>query len=368
MGQEDYRELASFLERFIRRFKMLKGAEGLCLTGICFLILVSLGFAIREIKGLFPYMPLVYSLLSAFLLVALGSWTFFRWGQRVSQEWAARYIEKKCPGLRNNLINSLQLYPQVAGEKPSQGISGSMVLALLRATRKQLQALRAEDFIPTERIRTEFRLLGMLFLPIFAAVLFNPSSVKDTFSLLAHPLKDLPPSQTSIDVRPKGVRLLRGSPVTIEATASGALPKSMELYLWYGRQGEHETIAMEDRGRGKFAARIPNVQKNLQYSAVAGSFSSPRFAIEAVDAPVVGNIKITLYPPNYTGLQTQNIEGGNVEGIKGSTIRLEASSSKEIAKARMVLDGGKEVPLKIEGKKLQGNLVLFQSEKYRIEV
>lgn len=368
MGQEDYRELSSFLERFVRRLKMLKGAEGLCLTGMCFLILLSLGFAIKEIQGLFPYLPLVYSLLTAALLVALGSWTLFRWSQRVSEEWAAHYIEKRCPHLRNNLINSLQLYPQVAGDKQSPGISSSMVLALLRATRKQLQSLRAEELIHTERIKTEFRLLGILFLPVFATVLLNPSSVKDTFSLLTHPLKDLPPSQTSIDVKPKGMRVLRGSPVAVEATASGAVPKSMELYLWYARQGEHEKVAMEARGGGKFAATIPNVQKSLEYSAAAGSFSSRRFAIEVVDPPVIGNIKITLYPPNYTGLQTQNIEGGNIEGIKGSTIRLEALSSKEMLKARMLLDGGREVPLKIEGKKLQGNLVLFQSEKYRIEV
>ncbi len=374
MGQEDYRELSSFLGRFVRRLKMLKGAEGLCLTGICFLILFSLGFAIKELKVFFPYVPLVYSLLAAALLLSLAGWSLFRWGQRISEEWAARYIEKRCPHLRNNLINSLQLYPQVAADKQAEGISNSMVLALLRATRKQIQSLNAEDLIHTGRIKTEFRLLGILFIPVFATVLFNPSSVRETFSLLTHPLRDLPPSQTFIDVKPKGIRLLRGSPVTIEATASGAMPKSMELNLWYGRQDkqdkqdEHEKVAMEARGGGKFSATIPNVQKSLRYSVAAGSFSSPRFSIEAVDPPVVGNVKITLYPPSYTGLPTHETEGGNVEGIKGSTVRLEALTSKDIVKARVVLDGGREAPLRIEGRKLQGNLVLFQSEKYRIEV
>ena len=62
------------------------------------------------------------------------------------------------------------------------------------------------------------------------------------------------------------------------------------------------------------------------------------------------------------------IPGGNVEGIKGSTLRIDALSTKEIVKAEIVMEDGKQLPLKIDGKKLQGNLVLFQSQQYRILV
>ncbi len=373
MGQEDYRQLSFFLERFVRRLKMLKGGEGLCLTGICLLLLFSLGLGIQEIKAIFPYAPMAYSLLTTALLLLLVGWTLFQCVRKVSKEWAALYIEKQCPHLRNNLINSLQLYPQVAEEKESRGISTSMVLALLRATRKQLQALRIEELINTKRIRGELRLLGILFIPVLAMVLFNPSTVGETFSLLIHPLKDLPPSHISIDMTPKGIRVARGSAVTIQATASGAIPKSMELILWSGEgngqeSGAKERLLMEGLGRGKFSATIQEVRKSLHYRAVAGPFSSPSYTIEAIDPPEIGNLKITLYPPDYTALPKQLFQGGNIEGIKGSTLRLEASSTKEIVKAKILLDGRREVPLKIEGRKLQGNLVLFQSQKYRILV
>ena len=373
MGQEDYRELSSFLGRFVRRLKMLKGAEGLCLTGICLLLLFSLGLGIQEIKAIFPYAPIAYSMLSAVLLVLLLGWTLFHWCQRVSQERAALYIEKKCPHLRNNLINSLQLYPQIADEKRPQEISTSMVLALLRATRKQLHSLPVEELINTQRIRAECRLLGILFIPVVAMVLLNPSSVGETFSLLIHPLKDLPPSHTSINVTPKGIRAVRGSSVTIQATASGAIPKSMELILWSGENEGQEGPAqekhlMEGLGAGKFSGTIQELQKSLRYRVVTGPFSSPSYTIEAIDPPEIGNLKITLYPPHYTGLPTQTFQGGNVEGLKGSTLRLEASITKEVAKAKILLDGGREVPLKIDGRRLQGNLVLFQAQRYQILV
>ena len=394
MGQEEYKELSSFLARFVRRLKMLKGAEGLCLTGICLLLLFSLGLAIQEIRAIFPYAPAVYSILTIALLLLLVGWTLFRWCQRIPQEWAALYIEKKHPHLKNNLINSLQLYPQIASEKHAGTISTSMVLALLRVTRRQLQALRVEELIDTQQVKAKSRLLGILTIPVLAMVLFNPSSVGETFGLLFNPLKNLPPSQTSIDVTPKGIRVARGSTVAIQAATSGAIPKSMELLLWSGAAEDQEKapperLPMEALGAGKFSATIQDLQKSFQYRAVAGAFSSAGYTIEAIDPPEIGNLKITLYPPHYTGLPTQTLLGGNVEGIRGATMRLEASSSKEVVKGKILFDEGstlpstssgpeliegrltskgREAPLKITGRTLQGNIVLLQSQRYQILV
>jgi hypothetical protein len=368
MGQEDYKELSSFLRHFVRRLKMLKGAEGFCLIGVSLLLLFSLGLGIEEIKTFFPYAPAVYSGLTVVLLALLIGWTLYQGCRRISQEGAALYIEKQCPHLKNNLINSLQLYPQVAEEKPSQEISTSMILALLRATRSQLRTLQVNQLINTQRLKTELRLLGLLFVPVLAVVLFNPSSVGKTFSLLTHPLKDLPPSQTFIEVAPKGTRVARGSEVTIRAATSGAIPKSLDLIVWPESQpgAPPEKLPMEEMGEGKFSARV-EAQKSLRYRVATGPFTSPSYSIEAIDLPEIANLKVTLYPPYYTKLPTLTLQGGNIDGLKGSTLRLEASSTKEVVKAKLLLDEGREIPFKIDGKKLQGNLVLFQSQRYRIQ-
>jgi len=368
MGQEEYSELASFLQRFIRRFRAVKGLEGLCLIGICLILLFSLGLAVREIKGFFPYAPALYCVLAAVLLILPLGWTLLQLWQRASEEWAALYIEKKCPHLRNNLINSLQLYPEIARENRPAEISASMVLALLRATRKQLHSLRAEELVNVAPVVAKGRLFAILLAPVLAVVLFNPSSVSDTFSLLAHPLKDIPPSQTVIDLTPKGIRVAYASGVTVQAVVSGAIPKFVELAVTSAEGGPEERLVMESLGQGKFAITLPNIKHSFHYRAVAGGFSSPNYLLEAVDPPEIGNLNATLYPPHYSGLPTQTIQGGNIDGLRGSTIRLEASTSKDVVKAKLMLDGAKEVPLKIDGKKLQGNLVLFQSQRYQIEV
>lgn len=372
MGQEDYQELSSFLKRFIRRFKLFQGIEGLCLTATCALLLFALGPGVKQLKDFVPYAPVIYSIVTAAVLLFLCGWTVIRLCRRFSHERAALYIEQKQPKLRNNLINSLQLYPQIAATKEAPGFSTSMVLVLLRTTRKQLAVLQLDQLIDTRRVQNSLRLLAALFIPVLAMVLFNPSWVGETFSLLTRPLDHLPPSKTAIEVNPKGLRVVRGSRVTIQASTSGAIPKSLDLIVWgsTNERGEptDEKVAMENLGEGKFTATLGRLEKTLRYRAATGGFSSPTYTAEAVDPPEVGNVQIIVYPPAYTGLGAVSLAGGNVEGIRGSTLRMEALSTKEAVKAEIVMDNGKQLPLKIDGKKLQGNLVLFQSQQYRILV
>ena len=373
MGQEEYQELSSFLRRFIRRLKLLQGLEGLCLTAICALLLFALGAGILEIKNLFPYAPLFYSILSGTVLVAVIGWSFCRFLRRLPHERAALYIEQKQPRLRNNLINSLQLYPQVAEPETNPGFSASMVMALLRATRNQVAALKIDELVDSRRAKSSLRLLALLLMPVTAMVLFNPAWVGGTLSMLTRPLDHLPPTRTTIDVEPKGLRVVRGAPVTIQASTAGAVPDSLELIIWSGtnERGDligAEKVPMEKLGAGKFSARIAHLEKSLRYRAVTGSFTSATYGAEAVDPPEIANVQLVLYPPAYTSLGSVSVSEGGIEGLKGSTVRLDAVTTKDVVKAEIVMEDGRKVPLKIDGRKLQANLVLFQSQSYRIMV
>jgi len=373
MGQEEYQELSSFLRRFIRRLKLLQGAEGLCLTAICTLLLFALGPGVVQLTNFFPYAPLVYSLLTALVLLAAVGWSLFRFLRRLSQERAALYIEQKQPKLRNNLINSLQLYPQVVRAENSQGFSAGMVLALLRATRKQIASLQVDELLDKRRLITSLRLLGFLVVPVSAMVLLDPAWVGGTISMLTRPLDHLPPTKTTVEIEPKGIRVVRGAPVAIQAATGGAIPASLDLITWTGtnERGEPigiEKIPMEKLGAGKFSARVTHLANTLRYRVATGPFSSPTYTAEAVDPPEIANVQLILYPPAYSGLGSVSVPEGSIEGLKGSTLRLDAVTTKDVVKAEIVMDDGKKIPLKIDGRKLQANLVLFQAQSYRILV
>jgi hypothetical protein len=166
---------------------------------------------------------------------------------------------------------------------------------------------------------------------------------------------------------------VRGAPVTIRAATAGAIPESLELVTWNGtnERGEligAESLPMENLGSGKFAAKIARLEKSLRYRAVAGSFTSATYGAEAVDPPEIANVQLVLYPPAYTSLGAVSVAQGSVEGLKGSMVRLDALTTKDVVKAEIVMEDGRKVPLKTDGRKLQANLVLFQSQSYRIMV
>ncbi|HSK29486.1 MAG TPA: hypothetical protein VLA17_05940, partial [Candidatus Limnocylindria bacterium] len=351
---------------------MIRGIEGLCLAAICALVLFALGPGVFQLKDFFPYAPIAYSVLTGTVLAAVLGLTLYRFLAGLSQEKAALYIEQKQPKLRNNLINSLQLYPQVVEAKNLPGFSASMVLALLHTTKRQVAGLKLDELIDTRRLKSSLRLLSLLFLPVAAMVLFNPAWVGGTIGMLTRPLDYLPPTETKIDVEPKGLRVVRGAPVTILAATAGAIPASLELTTW-GRTeslapADAEKTVMESLGEGKFSVKIARLEKTLRYRVASGSFSSEVYTAEAVDPPEIANVQLILYPPAYAGLGSVTVPEGNIEGLKGSTLRLDAVTTKDVVKAEIVMDDGKKIPLKIDGRKLQDNLVLFQAQSYRILV
>ena len=130
-----------------------------------------------------------------------------------------------------------------------------------------------------------------------------------------------------------------------------------------------EKIAMESLGAGKFTTKIARLEKTLRYRVATGQFTSPTYTAEAVDPPEIANVQLLLYPPAYTRTRLGGRTGGEYRGAQ----RLDPAARrrdapKTVVKAEIVMDDGKKVPFKIDGRKLQANLVLFQSQTYRIEV
>ena len=372
MHEEDYRPIDDFLQRFVNRLRRIQGLEALCLAGTALAVLAALGMGVDAVKELLPYAPLAFSLLSIATLLAVTGFTLLRFLRSRSLSWAARAIERQRPELRNNLINSLQLYPQLADPARPAGDSAPMILALIRQTREQVRGIQTEALVDTRPLRAKARLLALAAAPVLALTLWLPDFPGRTLAMVAHPLEHLPPADIFIHVLTGDVRLIRGSAISVEAVTSGARPDSVEMVFKPARSGEAaeapQAVAMDQAETGRYAAVLPEVTESLDYRVVTGPFQSAWYSITAVERPSVTALKVTLYPPHYTGLPDQTFTGGNVRGVKGSTLSFSATTNKSMAQAVIALDDGREVPLKITGDTAQGSVVLFRSQGYRIRL
>ena len=372
MHEEDYRPIDDFLQRFVNRLRRIQGLEALCLAGTALAVLAALGMGVDAVKELLPYAPLAFSLLTIATLLAVTGFTLLRFLRSRSLSWAARAIERQRPELRNNLINSLQLYPQLADPARPAGDSAPMILALIRQTREQVRGIQTEALVDTRPLRAKARLLALAAAPVLALTLWLPDFPGRTLAMVAHPLEHLPPADIFIHVVTGDVRLIRGSAISVEAITSGARPDSVEMVFKPARSGEAaeapQAVAMDQAETGRYAAVLPEVTESLDYRVVTGPFQSAWYSITAVERPSVTALKVTLYPPHYTGLPDQTFTGGNVRGVKGSTLSFSATTNNSMAEAVIALDDGREVPLKITGDTAQGSVVLFRSQGYRIRL
>lgn len=377
MHEDQYQQIRDFLKRFIWRCRAVGVMEAVCYLGAGLAVVFGLGLAVDLLKGPLPYAPLVYSVLTAATLLVLLGAVLFRFFQPKKLEWAARIIEQRRPELRNNLINSLQLYPRLARPEDGDQSSAAMIRALVRQTQGQLATLAVPDLVHTARLKAWTRTLVVLAVPVVAVIAWQPSLLDRTMGLVAHPLRHLPPADIFIDVVTKDVRVIRGTGVTIEAITSGAQPDEVELALRPAGPGEAETdpqrierIEMQrfSEGENRYRGQVSRVGADLEYRVAADSFTSPWYRIAAVERPAVADLKVMLYPPHYTGLPAETIVGGNIRGIKGSTLSFDVETNKDAARAKLVLDSKREIPLKVTGKNAQGSMVLFRSQRYSIRI
>ncbi|CCQ91858.1 membrane hypothetical protein [Nitrospina gracilis 3/211] len=104
------------------------------------------------------------------LLYLLGRTYIAEWFLRLRRDQAALLVEEKVRHLNNNLINSIQLEPQLKEERPD-GISREMIVELLARTQKDIRDLRPEDIVSTDRIKhTRRALVGSLAILLVAAL------------------------------------------------------------------------------------------------------------------------------------------------------------------------------------------------------
>jgi hypothetical protein len=137
------------------------------------------------------------------------------------------------------------------------------------------------------------------------------ASIFDPFSLL-------PDRETFIFLEPPPGIVLRGTPVVINARATGYVPDRLALRLW-PEKGNPIDFDMEAQGNGRFKHLIASAQTSFRYQASSGRFHSSIYDLKVVDPPDIGKIKLTLIPPEYTRLPTEVKEDGHFEALKGTS-------------------------------------------------
>jgi hypothetical protein len=219
-------------------------------------------------------------------------------------------------------------------------------------------------------LKGAFRHLRLLFpLAVAFSLVFilDPSFLGRSLALIIHPLSNLPIKETFISVEPKGSTVLRGSELVIKAKAIGNVPDKLILEVWSeGR--DVIRLPMESEGNDRFMYRMASVQNSFRFQVYGGKGTSPVYSIRVVDPPEIVRMKLTLIPPDYSGLPEEVKEEGHIEALKGTIVNIEVQVNKEVMDGKIILNQGNELSLKKEGNHLMGGLMVFYPGSYSIKV
>jgi hypothetical protein len=362
----DYERLAGFLKRLSFRLRLLATLEFILRQAAgCILIILGSYFAL-EFQEKIPYLAFSYCLF-ALLFVAF---LFFQGVKGVilgpSFLRVARGLEAKFPELRDDVTNSLFLFKDLSRIEGGR-ISEGLVAAQVHKTAEEVCSLDPSRAVNLRRPLRHLKILGPLAAALIAVLGLDPHFLNRSLALISNPFSALPQKKTTLTIEPGEKTVLRGSPVAIGVRATGHLPEKMMLEIRLeGREAVRTEMKAEREGY--FSYRIPAAQSSFRYQAYNGRSSSAAHQILVVDSPEVGKIKLTLNPPDYTGLPKEVREDGHIEALKGTLVNIEALATKKVLEGRIVVDSKNQLPLEVSENRLKGSLLIFNPGTYTIEV
>lgn len=193
------------------------------------------------------------------------------------------------------------------------------------------------------------------------------------------------PDAFAFIVQPGNAEIVKGESVPISVTLlpnagtvnhiRAALPKTISLTVRQRGISSSEQVEVRPDSMGQFRTSIPSLKQSVEYFVEAEGILSPTYAITVIDRPVIRSLKVRLTPPAYSRLQRQLLDEnfGDVLALPGTLVKWQISSSKDLRRAQIVFNDGKEIPLirhesRSQGDTYSAELSLHTRATYHVEV
>lgn len=304
-----------------------------------------------------------------------GGVGFFVWrvlpliAARVNPIYAAHSIEQIQPASKNSLINFLLLRRQ------RDALAAPIYDAIERKAATDLADAPIDTAVDRSHlIKAGYALLALVTI-LCLYKLLSPKDPLRTVGRMAAPWANLPPATrvTIDDIQPGATNVFQGEPVTVSALVMG-LRRDEPVTIYYSTadgQIIDQPLTMHlPESHYRHEAVMPGdaagVQQTLEYYIQAGDATSDRYRIEAVTAPAILVERVEYQYPRYLGLPPRVVERqGDLKAPEGTKVLLRARANVPIESAYIDFnsDGGRDLPLVVEGQEARGEFVLALNQQ-----
>lgn len=372
-----YSALLGLLEGVARHLKAVRLAERTLL-----LACVALGVPVAAVLCELAFHPTVPAIATVFhllmwavyaaavaacLLLAVGALR-----RRLSHEQVAIHIEEKFPQLRNSLINSVQL------GKDNLAVSPVLVDRVISDALRDSEAFSLKESVKKRRLA---RVGGASFFcaAVFALLMLSaPRSgrIANAIERLLNPFDYTPVvgSVKIVEVDPGDTRLFHGEDLTISATFQTSKEDIDGLILYApDRKADLTARQMSPLGDDKFAYCIKDVRAPLEYRLKIGDSETRWFSVTVARRPGVERLDVVYRFPPYTGMpdDVDKDVRGDIRAVVGTVATVKVTSTKDIAKGRILLGGETILPLEVDAENARSgsaNITIKKDSFYTIRI
>ncbi len=318
---DNYRLLIEKLDQFIRKYYINQLIRG-SLYSVALILVLFLGLNFLEHYFYFhagTRKVLFYSFIGVSTL-SLGYWVvlpllhYFRLGSVISHERAAAIVGDHFSGVKDKLLNVLQLHQQA-----DQVDQKDLILASIDQKSEEIKPVPFKAAINLAQNKKYLRYalppLMLLIVLLFAA----PSLIKDSTARLISGKEFERPAPFRFKIDKDALSVMQFGDYQLEVTIEGEqLPNEVFIDV------DNYTYRLTKEAPDRFAYRFSNVQKDLEFELSAASVRSAAYTLDVLEKPNILGFEVKLDYPGYTGRKDESLnsvgdfvipEGTNIDWI-----------------------------------------------------
>jgi len=278
----------------------------------------------------------------------------------------------------DTLINALQI------ENSNDNIySENLSNIFINQTIDTLLKVNLSFLFSTKKIYSWKKItLIILIITFFTLIVTWKHSVSSMYRLTNAKTEFSPPKPFELIGLTRHLNILGGENANITFKANGVPPDSIfiEFKPLFNTQTKDSIIVFTSQKskNDEYKFQFSEVYQNFRYRAYSSSLNfwdswdeitTKYFSISVTDRPSIDDFLVTITPPSYTRLkkESQKANQAQIQAIKGSTIKVQLKSNRDLASAKLIFDEGVE-EMKVKNKRAVFEFVANLNQKFSINL
>lgn len=365
------KEVLSKIYSYSKRKYLLKIIDGLLKTVI---VSVSIFIFLVILESLFHFSTMIrtglffFFLLFIFLLflklILPFILKFFNIIYKTDIFALANEIGYHFTEIKDELLNSLQL---LNSDNKNTAYSEVFINSAFHQVYNKVKKINFEDALSFENIKKLSRFSTAVLILLVSVFVFSPAINDASNRLLNFNKNFIPPPLFTFDVKPGNKQITKGEDVFINVRVSGEKPQEIFLATKTTEQTEYQFASLKIDSTDTFNYKIKAVRNSFKYYVSAKNIISKEYKIKVISRPIVKNLILKIASPAYSKLPVIiQKDNGNITALKGSKIRINVTSTKEINSAYLEFNNQNKINLILKSNKAEGIFKIKENSIYKI--